>query len=409
MNIINKPLTIIKEYKIARIATILLIFLYSSSTSFAQGTNVNKSSSAYEGMHFFVGFMQNEIYRVDGGIVLQIYITSRYPGKVNLNYSGYLIQNYDVVPKQVLRIDVPEWMEVRTSEALMRRTVEIKANVPIVVYTFNSQQTTSDGYTAIPVSQWGKQFVTITQPNDQYKNYIDTPDGADPQDSMSRSGEFMIMAAYDSTLVNYKPTAFTWKGSPPNVIQSLMMNKGDCYLVKSYPSERGTGDISGTIINSSKPVGVISGHVRTAIPQNPYPNNDKNHLCEMLPPTDAWGKEFISVPYGTNDDGDWFKVAAIEPNTFVYYTNPWGTQMIALANSGDVASVYDVPYATKWSSNKPVQIGQFMMHKFNRPDLTRAFDPNFVILPPIENFVKYCLFQTCGNPPQNPLQFDQQH
>jgi len=79
---------------------------------------------------------------------------------------------------------------------------------------------------------------------------------------------------------------------------------------------------------------VLSGHVRTAILQGlDYPGDTKDHFIEMLPPTHAWGKKFISVPFvdgsfATSDffkkisqteRGDLMRIISRDDNTLVTY------------------------------------------------------------------------------------------
>jgi len=69
----------------------------------------------------------------------------------------------------------------------------------------------------------------------------------------------------------------------------VILNAGECYLVQGSPDTLiGSNDLSGTLIKSNNPIGVLSGHVRTAILQNlEEPADTKDHFIEMLPPTRA--------------------------------------------------------------------------------------------------------------------------
>lgn len=377
------------------IAIILLIFCLSLKA---------EERSSYEGTHFLIGFMENEIEINGRGLVLQLFITSSYTAEFTVKVPGQIEQKYKVNPKQVFHLDLPSVVENRQSEVNLALTVEIISDVPISVYAFNSQFTTSDSYSAIPVNYWGNEYVIISMPNDQYKLQYDPMD-LDSSYVIPRSSEFMVMAAYDNTTIEFQPKSITRAGKQTFMKYNQTLNKGDCYLVQSYAAGRGSGDLTGTIVRSDKPIGVLSGHVRTAIPQNEWPSNDKDHLCEMLMPTSEWGKEFVSIPFGTNPDGDLFKLTAIYDNTIITYNNPYGTHTIVLDAPGVSASIWDAFEPTVWRSNKPVQIGQFMRHQFGS-DPDRSYDPCLVILPPTEQFVNRIIFQTVGNTPNNPNQFD---
>ena len=58
--------------------------------------------------------------------------------------------------------------------------------------------------------------------------------------------------------------------------------------------------MTGTKIESSSHVGVLSGHRRTGVEDN----EGSDHLEEMIPPINTWGKEFIvpSILYRNSYD-----------------------------------------------------------------------------------------------------------
>ena len=360
--------------------------------------------SSYEGTHFLIGFMQNEIDIFGTGLVLQLFITSQFNAEIKVRIPRMQEEVYRINPKKVFRLDLPSYIENRQSEVNLPISVELISDVPITVYAFNSQYTSSDGYAAIPVTHWGNEYVIISMPNDQYKTQLEIWE-PDSSQLTPRSSEFMVIAAFDNTTIEFQPKTITREGKQTFIKYNHTLNKGDCYLVQSYPASRGNADLTGTIIKSNKPIGVLSGHVRTAIPQNEWPDNSKDHLCEMLMPTSAWGKEFVSVPFGTNYEGDLFKLTSIFDNTLITYRNPYGIHTILLDAPGVSASIWDAFEPTVWRSNKPVQIAQLMRHRFGS-DPNRNFDPCLVILPPVEQFVKRILFQTVGNTPYNPNQYD---
>lgn len=354
--------------------------------------------------------MQNEI-GIDArtGLELIIYVSCRDFANISV-YVPNRPQPYEfyITKDSVLTIRIPESVEVRQSEEPLKSLVEIKSDEPITVYSFNSQYLSSDSYTAIPVSHWGKEYVIISMPNDQY----DIPEGSTDltrDDSVfylyPRSSQFMIMAAYDSTEVIFAPKAITMKGKQANQSYRIYLNKGECYLVKSLNTQKGTGDLTGTIVRSNKPIGVLSGHVRTSVPVGlPYPYDSKDHLVEMLMPTEVWGRNFISVPFGVNLEGDLFRVTAIYDNTIVNFQTAYEQRIINLQEPGSFAELRKIADPAVWSSNKPIQIAQFMMHTasaFDNPN----YDPCMVILPPVEQYVSRIIFQTPGNSRYNPLQY----
>jgi hypothetical protein len=364
--------------------------------------------SSYEGTTFLVSFMQNEFYVVNEtiGVELKIFIATRQQTNIKVTYPGGTYENYSIPGDSVLILNISNKYYYTESEVIQNGAIEINTDNPVVVYAFNSQPHSSDSYVCVPVSNWGTEYAILSVPNDQY-----TPTSAPPtkQDSIiqytPRSSEFLIIAGYNDTRVTFRPKALTEKGKQVDRYYTITLNKGDTYLVKSYPYTRGFGDLTGTIIKSTQPIGVLSGHVRTALPQNLPPGKDsKDHLVEMLAPISSWGKTYISLPFGVNPYGDLFRVMAIEPGTKLQiFTSEFPTEY-NFVDSLDVKSFNDINVPAIWQASKPIQIGQFMQRSGIEPE-SKEFDPAMVMLPPKEQFVQRVLFTTPGGVFYNPQQY----
>jgi len=391
--------------KYGLIYIVLTIYLLCSNITFAQ-----VQYSSYEGTHFIVGFMQNEIV-IDpryGGLHLKLFIFPSSTTNITIIFPNDSVVSFtNVKSNSNLEIEVPIQFENFESEVVRKKSIEIQSDNPIIVYAFSTQYLTSEAYTAIPVDKWGKEYVIVSYPNDQYSLPIDTP--LDPSDSLyrltPRQSEFLIMSAYDSTQITFYPRSITEKGVQVNNPKTIILNKGQTYLVKSFPFVRNYGDLSGTFLRGNKPFGVLSGHVRTAIPQNLVPKWDsKNHLVEMLMPANSWGREYITVPFGISPYGDLIKIVSYYPNTTI--TSVWdgGSQTYVLNNNFDVLEIPFVNEVRKWISDKPIQIAQFIMHSgldWDSPN----YDPAMTLVPPLEQYVNSITFQTPGNSAWNPGQF----
>lgn len=283
-----------------------------------------------------------------------------------------------------------QYLENKESEIIRRNLVSIKSIKPVSVFVINSRRNSSESYTAVPISKWGKEYVVMSMPNDQYAIQAGTDSIKNAQ---PRRSQFLVMAAYDSTLISYTPTTMTDKGKSAGVERSVMLMKGDCYLVKSYKFPMGQGDLTGTIIKGDKPFGVLSGHVRTGAPQGmPIPLNSKNHIVEMLMPVESWGKEFITVPFGVNVTGDFIKITSYYPNTNITYTIDNVQKTKLLEKPGDFAAFENINVPVYWQADKPVQLAQIMMHNGYFGDT--EYDPAMAVVHGSNNFGKYSQFVT---------------
>ena len=369
----------------------------------------SQTTSAYEGKHFFVSFMQNENYiQTNTGLLLQLFITSRYTTNITVKAPYYPDNNFILQADSIKVIYVDTKLEVYQSEVPIDNAVEITSDFPITVTAYSSQWKTTDSYAAIPVEKWGRNYVVLSQPNDQYQPPPDIPPVDSVRLATPRTSEFMVIASEDSTNITFSPRAVTLKLKQTFRHYSVMLNKGECYLVQSYPTPKGTGDLTGTVVTSDKPIGFLSGHVRTAVPQFLISLWDsKNHLVEMLQPVKSWGRKYATIkmlPYQFVPHGDMIRVTCFYPNTRVSFQTGSGYHSMFLKDSGDYVSLpyFDAP--AYWIADKPVQIGQYLMHSGHSTD-AYGYDPALVTIPSIEQFVQKVIFVTPGNPAVNPDQF----
>lgn len=385
-----------------RIRYIILLIMATAALQ-ANDDTFAKRISALEGRHFILGFMQNEIEGPLDSLILDVFITSREVTEVTIEDPYYGTKTITTVPNQIHTIRMSPSLENKESEIVKRNMLfVIKSEKPVSVFCFNSRRVTSDSYTAVPVSRWGTEYVIISMPNDQYAAQAGTDS---VKNAKPRRSEFLIMSAYDSTFITFTPTTTTDKGKSGGIERKIMLMKGECYLVQSYKFAMGMGDLSGTIVKGNKPFGVISGHVRTSVPQGmPNPLDSKDHLADMLMPVNNWGTKFATAPFGLNSTGDFFKITSYYPETNVSYYTTEGSGSVNLSSPGDFAEFKDINSAAYWVSDKPVQLAQLMMHNGYFGDT--EYDPSLVTIPPVEQYIQKVTVCTQGHDSTNPYQYE---
>ena len=90
--------------------------------------------------------------------------------------------------------------------------------------------------------------------------------------------------------------------------QTVTLNKGETYLLRDLADNffAHGPDLTGSIITSTKPVAVFGGNRATFIPNQFFA---ADHLVEQLPPTNTWGREFVTMPLVTGSTrGDLFSL-----------------------------------------------------------------------------------------------------
>src|SRR5205823_50680 len=114
----------------------------------------------------------------------------------------------------------------------------------------------------------------------------------------------------------------------------------------------------GSLITADKPVGVLSGHVRTSVTSDT--NLSKDHVIEMLPPINTLGKRYMAVPFARRQGGDVLRViAASNGNTNVKFTSVTGATASAYTTGfGDFLD-FDLNFVTLIESDQPVLVVQY--------------------------------------------------
>lgn len=379
--------------------SLLLISLFLYSILQANEVVPNYNRSNFEGRHFLVGFMQNE-YRLDTDVEpvgLRVLISTRERAEVTMKV-GDLEETFTITSDNSGPIPIPSSLEVTSSGYVNDKLVEIYSDNPIYVSVFNTMRLTSDIYTAIPTARWGNEYVLMSMPTDHYIADAGTDDLTREIQEYRRPGEFMIMAREDNTMIEITPSCDTETMLAGNTYQ-VYLNKGQAYFLKSIGGEKGENDLTGTILESSAPVGVLSGHLRSSVPtvNSDANGGSKDHLVEMLTPVDTWGTEFITKPWVSGFDDlqnvvtSYFKLTSYYPNTIVSYEVEGEFNEVTLATPGDFVTIPETGAPTIWRSNQPVQLAQFMARDYTNLE-SPFYDPCMVMIQPTNQFTNSSSF-----------------
>jgi len=184
----------------------------------------------------------------------------------------------------------------------------ITTDVPVVSYEMNPYGGGNVAVTGasllLPVSAWDTNYVASTA----------SPDTAGPPG-------ITIIASQDNTQVSFLPTvALTGGAGVPsgaaNTTVTFSLQKGQQAQIEQ------SSDLVGSIIQTSKPVGVMAGNPCMNMPQGA---TYCDHGEQMLPPVRALGSEYVGVMYRPrhNEPAIWRIVGAVD-NTNLTYSTPIG-------------------------------------------------------------------------------------
>lgn len=389
---------------------------YSSSTAQHAQADIRKRISnadflltnTSQGKDFWLAVPLNE-GKTQPTISLEFYVTSRYNTIVTLEVPGMGV----VYSRKIKALEVAtfstktstanfDW-EVVSSQTPDKKGIHIFADKPISVYMLNSKEVTSDGYMGIPVNAWGTDYIHCAYYDfNEYR-----PLGAG----------FVVIASEDRTAVTInlrgrgKLLAKTRSGSKIGDVMTLTLDKGQVYNVVGDATTIDQFDLTGSLIHADKPIGVISYHERTLLPQNSQ--NGRDHMVEMLRPVSQWGKKHVNLEFIRDNHGDFYRIVAAENNTkwkMKYYDKMDNTKLLGqregTLNKGEFyedfnewagrGAIEGIRGVSVWESDKPTMVMQYQYSaNWDKGD---DFDPDMVLVTPVEQFMSSTIFQTPSNP-----------
>ena len=265
----------------------------------------------------------------------------------------------------------------------------LRSSVPVTVYQFNPLQYTEAGapensYTndaslLFPTTAWRRDHFVVAWHNLQAVH----------------PSLMAVTASTDNTVVTITSKgATTAEGGAPafaaNTPQQITLNAGDVLQLGTL-----TGDMTGSRVESDKPVQVIGGHYCANIPDG---FGYCDHLEEVMLSIEALGAEYIvtspavtTLPAGKEQ---MVRIVATEPDTTLAYDPANAAFPAAIANAGDFVEIPRQVANFKITANKKVLVAQFMEGSTAGGG---TGDPSMALSVPIDQFRTEYLFHAPTN------------
>ncbi len=347
------------------------------------------------------------------GVPIQVFISCKVNTLATLEGLGQGFKVSKTIPaNKVTAIPIPESFMNKTSEEIKQLGLHVTAPDPISVTVFLSYRWSGEAYRVIPVDWLGRKYYTLNL-------YQDKTD-------QMRPSQILICGVEDRTTVKYTPTAETEGGVRIGSSREITINKGETYLIRAAQREALTfvgGDLTGTLIEADKPIGVLAGHTKGA-----YPNYNatmlgrpanfmRNMYMEMMWPVELLGTEYISAPLkymnrtknvDPNDAGDLIRFVATQDNTQIYQMRQDGSGAKLICQRIDKGKYFDISnqeLAAHYKASKPVLVGHY--GKAWRDHVVNGIDKGedvenpsrngmgmLIVLAPIERWTKYAIFRS---------------
>jgi len=364
-----------------------------------------------EGKDFYLGLITPS-YNYVGSNRYQAFaiITTYYDNTVRISYFDANGNEANVITKQIPRrnsiavqLDLSAMRVDTNAERAQFKTCHITSKYPVSVQFQSSGANSGGSYLALPVLAVGKTYVVAS--------YYDNPGSGAltgyaglPMAGENAGGTFLVIGTQDGTGITITPSTSTTGGHTGVVTGpgangiphpfTAVLNKGQCYLVRSFGKDAGA-DISGTVIQSTKPVAVISGHEDANpgefIPVWPQLTEGRDYMIEQLLPVEFWDSTgYVSLPFrqaaapADQGNGDTYRVYTFDNTTAVVYADvigiaggyPMSTSRYHYAEHLDIISPVDI-YATNGK-----KIGVMQYDERNQPTSGLAPSPSMMTIIP---------------------------
>lgn len=352
-----------------RIICFIILFVLTTVTGKAQSVDP-KCHRSTEGKEFWFGFMEG---RNDNGNVhyIEITVTAREATsfQIFIGKSTTPLPNIanSVNANGSVQIEIPlDLAEARGSEIIQEKGIYLVAENPVNVYALNWDRNSADVAVIYPVPSLGNEYFAMCYTPHVHNDV-----------NHGRNSEFLIVASEDNTTVNIMPSVVTDGGEHAGVTFSRILNKGEVFQVQSLNQRNlaGQGDLTGSYIESDKPIAVYSGNFSTTVPAESGMSG-YDHLYEQMPPLQTWGREYYAVPLLTRL-ADRYRVMASEDNTTIQIGT--GTPVIR-----DRGKFYEFTLNNNEPSrifaDKPIMVAQFSQSNRTDQNYTGGDGDPFMII-----------------------------
>lgn len=258
----------------------------------------------------------------------------------------------------------------------------LRSTSPVTVYQFNSLEYVKNGTYSysndasllLPVNVWRtKYFAAAWQ-----------------QTGNTNASELAVTARQDNTVVTLTSKAATPadQGAPAFVAgtpQMVTLNTGDVLEIAST-----TGDLTGSLVDASLPVQLISGHYCADIPDGV---GACDHVEESIFPVDTLGTKYLinapavtTIPAGKVEI---VRVIATAAGTNLTYDPPVSGAPTTIANAGDFVEIPSTAQSFQITADQKVLVAQYME---GQDAGGNTGDPAMTLAVPVEQFRGSYLF-----------------
>lgn len=346
-----------------------------------------------QGKDFWLTFMPNT--HVSGNPTtlpfrdsLYIFMASNVPTTVTIDYFDGAGNSYsetieidDVFEYETFKLawydfELPDEQNDRWGEGFdynqgrAPQSFHITSEEKITVIAHNQAVWSSDGMIVYPTPTLGNRYFV-----NSYNSFVQSFGFGGQLDF--KSSQFAIVATEDNTEINIQPKYALSETGLDELTVSL--DRGEVYLAQAQASSTELADLTGTYIESDKPIALFSGNERAYVPSEG--EGSKDYLTAQMIPFESSGRRYVCLPFKQPDQkdpfdnyNDIFRVLAYYDNSEIYVNDELVTVLdrgelyegitdteALIVESNKTISVYQLKKSTNYESNLNVIGDPFML------------------------------------------------
>ncbi len=357
----NKQVSLKKHLKFfkrrsERVKKSNIFYLFSAALILFQPLSVFSQTLDNKGTDFIMGFLKN--YSTPN---IELHLTSDVSTSVTINYpvnSPVFTTTVAVNPGAVTIVALPNSAaQSWGSGSVVNNCVRAFAEKEFVCYMINRSVFTSDAALALPVDTMNTEYIAMMY------------------HPMFGGSEYVVVAAYNNTTVT-----ITEPGQAPFV---KVLQRGEGYSRKSSTIT----DLTGTIIESDKPVGFTNGNNCTQVPNGTC---YCDHIFEVAQPVQSWGSDILVGNLPLRVKGSIYRILASADNTEIFID---GISQ-GIINRGEFIETAQLTGGHVISGDYPIFVTQFMTGVCLAGNSTG--DPAMGNMIPADQYLSYYTFSTVG-------------
>ena len=280
---------------------------------------------------------------------------SQTPVYISLNINGISLEPINSIIDRYKYADIRLPKQVLLQKGEQNKTIIIRSSGLVSVFVKDNEKRAGDGFVAYPSSSLGTRHVIASH----------TP-------FKTRRSFFSVSAPLSNTTVWFQ----TKDG------QRRVLQRYETYRFDGDHSE----DLSGMLVESDKPVALISG-VQTQIPEDKCCGDG---LLEQLPSTKSWGKNFAFGSFRSLTSGFRFRVFTMDSSTSIKLTEPNTAALTYNQEKRFFEGIVTGDTVIVLSADQTVMVVQYMQG--NSLDTNQLGDPSMLIVPPYEAYTNEVTF-----------------